>query len=317
MTVIVTVRNEAASIDALLTALHAQTVQPAAVLITDAASEDTTRQRIAQWHTDHRHEQPFPLRCWVVKGNRSTGRNAAIAAAQTELIAITDAGCSPHPDWLAVLWDTFCRAAKRQGSRELVVAGYYDASPHTRLETAIVPYFLVMPKKVDPATFLPATRSILLPKIVWQQLGGFSPELDESEDFAFAHAIRAHHIPIHFAADAKVTWQPMTSLEAFARTVRRFARSDARAQLVRPKVLVIFVRYFMLTSVLWWLIEKGRWAEAVSVFGVLFVLYSAWAIWKNWASARKGWFWLPCLQGVSDVAVMVGTIQGLFWKGRS
>ena len=77
VTVIVTVRNESGSIDALLDSLLRGTRSPDEIVIADGGSTDGTVQRLgARAATEPR------LRVLETPGNRSVGRNAAIRAAR-------------------------------------------------------------------------------------------------------------------------------------------------------------------------------------------------------------------------------------------
>lgn len=303
VTVIVTVRNEGQNIAQLLTALAKQTHQPYAVIIADGGSSDDTVSKLAQ--------STLRPRIMNTPGNRSVGRNAAIQAAQTPLIAITDAGCIPDVSWLAELVTMY------QKSGAPVVAGYYYGLPKTPFEEAVVPYALVMPNAVDEQNFLPATRSMLLEKSVWESVGGFDETLSDNEDFAFAHAIKTAGYTIAFCKVARVGWMPRSSIASFWTMIFRFARGDAAAGLWRPKVGLIFLRYsvaFMITYFLFATLPSGI---AVSICVLLGVLYGGWSIQKNVQSAPHGWYWLPVLQVVSDWAVMLGTAAGLALLSRS
>ena len=97
VTVVVCSRNGARGIVACLDALAAQEHAPAAVVVVDDGSTDTT----AALATAH------PLRPTVLRHptNRGLGaaRTTGIAAADTPLVAFTDDDCRPDPRWLAGL----------------------------------------------------------------------------------------------------------------------------------------------------------------------------------------------------------------------
>lgn len=237
-------------------------------------------------------------------GNRSRGRNSGIAAATTSQIAISDAGCVPDPTWLAEL-----TAAQTQSDQ--VVAGYYRSAAETPFEQAVAPYALVMPDQVDPARFLPATRSMLLPKQVWQEQGGFNEQLNDNEDYAFSRKMAAAGVPIAFARQAVVSWRPRSNLASFWWMIFRFARGDAQAGLWRPKVGLIFGRYAIgvFLMCLWWLTKNPI---VLYLLIMSLVGYTGWSISKNKKYVSKGWLWLPIVQITSDLAVMVGTILGIY-----
>jgi glycosyltransferase involved in cell wall biosynthesis len=309
VSLIITVLNEEKSMRALLEALRAQTRRADEVVIADGGSTDRTQLFITQFAQAH---PKLRLRLIEAKGNRSVGRNAAIAHTRYEWVAITDAGCVPHRDWLEQL----VAAATRKPSAQ-VIAGYYDAKPHTPFEEAEVPYALVMPDRVDREHFLPATRSMMIRKSVWENFGGFDPSLSDNEDYAFSLKILRFGKQIIFAEKAKVTWMPRQSIEQFYWMIYRFARGDITAGILRVKVIGVFGRYGLGLMVLSALLfaHHPLAALAVGLFGLTF--YSLWAIQKNLRYAPTGWPYLPLLQLTADAGVLIGSSRGaMSWVGR-
>ena len=302
ISVMVTVLNEAEMIGVLLLGLVSQTHSPSEVIIVDAGSTDDTVQLIKVFQKQHPH---FPLKIVTKKGNRSIGRNHGIKLAKHDWIAITDAGCMPHPDWLEKL----THSAQKTGAE--VIAGYYQAAPETAFQAAVVPYMLVMPDRVDPINFLPATRSMLIQKQAWKKIGCFNESLTLSEDYDFAHRLKQAGFKFSFCKEAKVAWWPIETLSAFYQTVRGMAECDARAGITRIKSYLIFCRYliflFLAAAFL-----CPHWLLCITFVILSTILYSAWAIWKNVQYLDRGWFYLPVLQLVSDLGVMVGTVKGKF-----
>jgi len=299
ISVITTVRNEAQTIERLLESLINQTHLPAEIIIVDAASSDGTVDVVHAFQKKHRS---IPIMIESFSCNRSTGRNRAIQLAQSSLIAITDSGCTPHQDWLGELLDAFVLGH--------VVAGYAIGIPRSPFQEAVIPYLLVMPDKVNPATYLPATRSMLIQKNTWQLVGGFDEDLNTSEDFVFAMKLQAKHIPIKFAKKARVEWLPPTNLQLFAKTILSFAICDMAAGILRPKVITVYGRYVlgMLFYFALFLYFDAEIAAVASSFAAL--CYGAWAIRKNIKYVPHGWHWLPILQLVADAGVMIGTGWG-------
>jgi len=297
--VIVTVRNEQKTINSLFASLVDQTTLPAEVVIIDAASSDQTVEFIEKFQKTN---PPFNVVYESFQCNRSIGRNRAISLATSPLIAITDAGCLPRPSWIAELVK-----AHVAGS---VVAGYAVGVAKTAFQEAVVPYLLVMPDRVNPKTYLPATRSMLIEKETWKQVGGFNEKLNTSEDFVFAVKIRESGVPIIFTADAVVDWVPPTSLTQFAKTIVSFATCDIRAGILRPKVLTVYGRY-LLGALFYFALLNMTSPLNATVLVILGVAgYSLWAVSKNAKYVNKGKYWLPILQCIADGGVMIGTGWG-------
>lgn len=305
ISIVITVLNEEKTIERLLTALETQTFSPDEVIIVDGGSTDKTLQLLKAAAKNNRL-----IKIIEKAGNRSVGRNAGITLAKHDVIAITDAGCIPHHDWLEELAKCY-RSARTKTDKKIVVAGYYDAQTSSPFTEAVVPYVLVMPDRVDPQHFLPATRSMLFEKTAWTAVGKFDESLSDNEDYAFALKLRnLPSIFLTFTDQAKVTWLPRTTLRSFWYMIFRFARGDVKAGIVRPKVMGIFARYIVMTLLsIYLLLISPVLLIPVAVF--LLALYCGWAVSKNKKYAPHGWYWLPILQIVSDVAVMAGSTAGL------
>lgn len=304
VTVIATVFNEEDSIELFLESLYAQTRVPDEIVIVDGGSNDRTVELIKKSKVKSKKYRA-KVRIIVKSGNRSVGRNNAIKNASYDLIAITDAGCIPHKTWLYQL------ILAHNKTKADVIAGYYDAKPKTHFEEAIVPYTLVMPDNVDPKNFLPATRSMLLEKKVWEKLGGFNELLSDNEDYEFAKKLKKNNITIEFNKNAKVTWIPQSDIQGFTRMIYRFAKGDAYAGIFRPKVAFIFARYLLGIIFLAYILYSQNYSLLTILYS-LFLLYLLWAIRKNKRYVPHGWYYLPLLQVVSDMAVISGTIKGIW-----
>lgn len=300
VSLVITVLNEESTLDWLFEAVAQQTLPPTEIILVDGGSSDGTIKKIRQWQ-----KNPVigkKIRFLQKKGNRSTGRNFGIQQTKHPWLAITDAGCVPFPDWLANL------SATQQSTQAKVIAGYYQGLPRTRFEEAVVTYALVMPNRVKPKQFLPATRSMLIHKSIWQQVGQFDEKLNYNEDFALAKKIEAANLPIAFSPNAIVGWLPRANLRSFWQMIFRFALGDIQAGIIRPKVLLIFARYILFLALLTWVWSTGTLPQNQDFFETLIFLYIVWSVWKNKRYTPHGWFYLPILQVTSDLAVMAGSL---------
>lgn len=310
ISVIVTVFNEAETIWPLLYGLTAQNYPADEVIVVDANSNDDTLQLIEFFRELH---PGFPLKFFVKKGNRSVGRNYAIQQAQHEWLAMTDAGCIPDKKWLQELVQT------AQKTSAAVVAGYYQGAPANVFQAAVVPYMLVMPDRVDKNNFLPATRSMLMKKSVWQDAGGFDENLALSEDYDFAQRLAAAKYKRAFAPQAKVAWLPLKTWNQFYRTVVGMAQSDALAGVTRIKSYLVLARYsiFLMLIIVFF---SCHWLLGIAFIIFNALLYALWAVWKNAQYLDKDWGYLALLQIIADLGVMIGTVKGkfkLYLKKRS
>jgi len=199
--------------------------------------------------------------------------------------------------------------ATHTASESAVVAGYYRGIAKSHFGEAVIPYALVMPDRVNPSTFLPATRSMLFTKEAWQVAGKFNEYLSDNEDYAFAHQLKKNKLKIIFTQSAVVDWQPRETVRQFFWMILRFARGDVQAHIIRPKVLLVFGRYLGGLVVAWLL-----WQQSIQVALLYLVLaislYAVWAICKNIRFVPTGWYWLPLLQGTADLGVIIGSSWG-------
>lgn len=305
VSLVITVRNEAHSIEQLFISIAAQSRLPDEVVVVDGGSTDATAAVLEQLKRRH---PKLHIRIVTQAGNIAVGRNAGITAARYDWIASTDAGCVAEPNWLAEL------LAEQQRSQALVVAGFAVGDPQTPFEAAVVPYALVPMDAVVPEHYLPATRSMLLHRSVWQQLSGFPEAVEVGEDYAFARAARRAEVGMSFTKFAVVRWRPRSTLRSFFRMVYQQARDDIRVGNWRPKVGLVWMRYVLAVAVVGMICINSGWALGGLIgFGGATV-YAAWAVGKNYRYVSQGWYWLPVLQVAADVAVMGGSIVGLRYR---
>ena len=295
-TFIATVLNEEKTIGRFLESIVNQSTKPDQIVITDGGSTDKTVEKIKAFQKSH-HASILLLQ---KKGNRSIGRNVAIEKAKGDIIFCSDAGCVLDKDWIKNILKPFSDKSID------VVAGYYQGIGNTVFQKCLIPYVLVMPDKVDPNSFLPATRSMAFRKKVWESVGKFPEQFSHNEDYVFAKELQKRNMRIIFAKEAIVYWYPPADLDSAYTMFYRFAKGDAQARIFRPKVVLIFIRYFIFVLCLIFI---------TSLFYLLLSLYIIYTIMKNYKYVQDlhALYILPLLQFTSDIAVIRGTIEGLIW----
>ncbi len=295
ISVVITVLNEQESILGTLCGLAVQKLQPDEVIIVDGGSTDQTVQLIKLFQSQHRE---LDLKLFEKPGNRSEGRNYGIKQASYHWIAITDAGCIPDKIWLEKL------AQKAEQNEVLIVAGYYRGAPQSSFEQAVIPYMLVMPDQINQANFLPATRSMLVHKSVWKEVGGFDEKLLLSEDYAFAKRIQRAGYRIVFSYEAQVTWRPIKNLRQFFVTAQGMTEHDVRAGITRNKARSVVARYLLMIAI---------YLYHPAIFLAVTSIYLLWSLFKNAQYLSRDWWWLPILQVTADFAVMSGLVKGVLF----
>ena len=274
--------------------MEKQTRKPDDVIIVDGGSTDQTHQLLSSW------KPTFPFQWFEHKGNRSVGRNAAIFTAKSSIIAITDAGCAPTPEWLD-------RITKRLIANNCdVVSGYYTPQAQTNFEKGASAYMLVMPDHINPNLFLPATRSMALKKTIWEKAGGFDERLGDNEDYAFAKSFNTLEqrsvLKRCYCSMVAAKNMDYISYASLAVCVWRLF-----AGIIRPKVMFIFLR---------WGVFIGFGYGSFPLFLFVMFLYTFWTWAKNQKYLRSfsAIYLLPCMQFATDLVVMVGSAQGLAAK---
>ena len=107
---ICTVFNEEKSIEDLLISLESQSLKPDEVIISDGGSSDNTLGKILEFQK----QSKLKIKVISAKGNRSVGRNAAIKNTNSEIVAISDAGCILNKNWLKNVTAPFAPLAQSE-----------------------------------------------------------------------------------------------------------------------------------------------------------------------------------------------------------
>ncbi|HMA34544.1 MAG TPA: glycosyltransferase [Chloroflexia bacterium] len=312
---IMTVRDEAGSIDRVLASLRAQSQPPDEVVIVDGGSRDGTVERIAAAAA----AAPWPLRLLVRPGaNISQGRNAAIAAAHYPLIAVTDAGVSLPDGWLAALLAPF---AGPDAAAIDVVSGFFAPDPQTVFERALGATVLPVVEDIDPARFLPSSRSVAFRKTAWQAAGGYPEWLDYSEDLVFDLALQRQGSRFVFAPRAVVLFRPRGSLRAFYRQYYLYARGDGKADLWRRRHAIRYATYLLALPLLG---GARRWPALglLLLGGALAYCAGPYRRLRPWlaglspAAQVQAVALVPLIRLTGDCGKMIGYPVGVGWRLR-
>ncbi|OQA46266.1 MAG: putative glycosyltransferase EpsH [Chloroflexi bacterium ADurb.Bin325] len=293
VSVICTVLNEGESIRRLLDSLAGQTRPADEIVVVDGGSRDRTVAILEEYTAR------LPLRVLSAAGaNISAGRNIAIRAATGDVIASVDAGVRIEPDWLAHLVAPFDPA----GPARQAVAGFFLPDVTTPFEMAMGATVLPTLDEIDPATFLPSSRSVAFTKAAWEAAGGYPEWLD-------------------YCAAALVHFRPRGSLRAFFKQYYRYARGDGKADLWRkrhairygaylvglPGLLMLAVRHHPL-----WLLALlgGAGAYCRTPYRRLAAYLPQMSPGQRLYAALL----VPIIRGVGDIAKMLGYPVGWLWR---
>jgi glycosyltransferase involved in cell wall biosynthesis len=313
VSVIVTVKDEAASIDGLLDSLSQQTLLPSEVVIVDGGSTDGTVERI------ERNRHHLPIRLLVREGaNISRGRNEAIRASSASMIASTDAGVCLVPRWLEELTKPL-----HEDPSVDVVSGFFLPDPHTIFETAMGATVLPVEADVRPEHFLPSSRSVAFRKEAWEQVGGYPEWLDFCEDLVFDFSLLHSGHKFLFAPQALAYFRPRGTLGAFWRQYYQYARGDGKANLWPRRHAIRYLTYLVGIPLV---ISLG--AVLHPLWWSVLVVGAAAYLWTPYRRLRpmirglsplektKSILWVPIIRLWGDLAKMAGYPIGILWRIR-
>ena len=238
ISVIIPVRNEAASVPKLLESLTSQSLTPAEILITDTGSTDGTPEIVEAFDAGH---LPVHL-IRAGHGYPGRGRNLGARQAGSEWLAFIDAGVTPDQCWL----ESLAEPVQSPGEVDVVYGSFQPVTDTFFKECAAIAF---VPPAVSVNGQPMRTRSIasaLMRRSVWLAVGGFPEDLRSAEDLLFMDRIEAADFRIAYAPKALVHWNIQPT---FGKTFRRFvtySQHNIRAGLWKHWQRTIFRRYFVL-----------------------------------------------------------------------
>jgi glycosyltransferase involved in cell wall biosynthesis len=310
VSVILTVLNEAEAVRGALESLCVQTRRPDEVVICDGGSRDQTLAALGEY------ESRLPLTIVSVPGsNISQGRNTAIRASTGDILAVTDAGVRCRPDWLERL------AAPFADPHIMAVAGFFRSAPQTALETAMGATVLPEARDVNPATYLPSSRSVAFRREAWEVAGGYPEWLDYSEDVVFDLALRRKFGLFIFVPEAVVDFRPRGSLSALVRQYYQYARGDGKANLFPRQHAIRYFAYLVVAPLLiYTALTVSPWLWLVGVAaGLAYLRRPLRRLWPSLSTLTttdqaKALLYLPLIRLTGDLAKMAGYPPGVLWR---
>ena len=249
--VVSTVLNEREGIAALLDGFLGQTRAPDEIVVVDGGSNDGTLEVLRDYEARH-----ASVRVLVAPGvNIARGRNIAIDHAKANIIAVTDGGCRPEPDWLAelvkpLLDDESYGAVT--GVRRIVSANRFEH---------FAGIFSTSGNAADEKARVFHGRNSAFRKSVWQSVGGYPDWLYTAEDTLFAMRAKALRCRVALAERAVVSWRPRPTLRKLAkqyflygRGTGRIGMADTRAAIYHLRNHAVWMLSLLLSVVTPWLL---------------------------------------------------------------
>lgn len=309
VSVCITVFNEENNISKPIGSLLNQEKKPDEIVIVDGGSTDKTVELIKHFQKKDRR-----IKLLVNKCSRAEGRNLAVELSRNNIIAMTDAGCTAKKKWLKNITRPF------KNQQIDVVAGFYDMEASNSVQKAMSFFLGVLPSQFD-VNFLPSARSVAFKKDVWEKVGGFPSNLDDTaEDTMFNYLIVKEGVNIKRVKNARVEWRMPETLKEFSKKIYLYAKGDAKSGIWKHsqkeklshnvKSILKLLRYlFGIILVIFALIHPIFWFLVM----LLIIMYSYWAfrkVYLEFSNIEVG-LWGIILQYVTDVMVVVGFLNGM------
>jgi len=307
VSVCVTIFNESEeTVKKLLDALQSQTLKADEIIMVDASASPISSFQFPVSNQFSNSNLQLLHRAGV---SRARGRNLAIEMARNEIVAITDAGCIPHKDWLYEIVKPFSPTTPRlRGTTPDVVAGGYKMIAENSFQKAESIFLGVKISDMDDdfiakLNFMPSARSMAFIKSIWKKAGGFPEKLgNTAEDTLFNVELLKVGAKFVTAPKAIVDWEMPDTFSEFYKKIFNYAKGDAESGIwwhpikkLRThnlKIMTVFLRYLIL------LVFTTQWQALLIGFYLTFAY-------------RKAGLWGIILQFVSDMAVMLGFARGI------
>jgi glycosyltransferase involved in cell wall biosynthesis len=233
VSIVATVLNEAEDIGRVVPSLLGQTPPAAEVIVVDGGSTDGTWEWLeSEMRRDPRLRAIRDETCSLKHsaGPVSRGRNVAIEAAQSEIIATADAGCTYAPDWVKNL-----TAPLVAGQAEYALGGtLLDTDGGTVWDLASAPFFSVKLGAHEPTKSCSA-RSMAFTRELWLRVGGFPEQVLVGEDTLFDQEARRLSRTA-FVHNAKAIYRPRNSFRTACRQTARYSISDGQSRVRWPRL---------------------------------------------------------------------------------
>ena len=205
MAVVVPVHNMAGALQRCLDALANQdSSTDYVVVVVDDASTDASA-AVAAAHS----VTPVVVRLATRLGSYAARNAGAVVAGDVDVLAFTDADCTPSPNWVG----EGLRAARQHGAVGGAVHIRLPAAPN-RWELYDAAMYLDQETHVQHGQFA-ATANLWVPRDVWRDVGEFRP-LESGGDIEWGRRAMVRGHSIFYAAECMVEHPPRsTALETW------------------------------------------------------------------------------------------------------
>lgn len=208
VSIIVPVKNEEQRLQRLLEVLSSLDYprERYEIIVADNGSSDAT-EAVAR-------KMEGILVCSAPKGGSYAARNAAVRLARGEVLAFTDADCTPAAGWLKA------GVARLLSGSDLVAGAIqFELSRDSVAHRFDKKFFLQQERWVTEKRS-GATANLFVKRTLFEQMGGFSEELTSGGDFAFCKKATESGCVLTYE-QAAIVHHPTRGLKALLRKARR------------------------------------------------------------------------------------------------
>ncbi len=222
-----TVFNEGEGIFAWADSLRAQTRKPDEFVIVDGGSTDGTPERLQKAFSHGDFPEPKII---VQQCNIAGGRNLAIKGCTAEIIAATDAGSFPEPEWLAEIVEPLIANPTVD-----FTGGLNMCTPTTEFHRYLLQFEGREQSGVVGRELHPSSRNTAFRRRTWAEVGGYPEWLTlAAEDSLFTHMLNRLGYRFVYNPKAIVHWTVRETETAYLKLLYRNAYGGAEAQLYWP-----------------------------------------------------------------------------------
>jgi glycosyltransferase involved in cell wall biosynthesis len=255
LSLVIPLKNESSSIEALIQSIRNQSYQPAEIILVDGGSTDNTVKLLKQLTMD---DPRFRI-IEVEQAMPGKGRNIGTENAIHPWIAYTDAGIKLDKYWLENLVK---KAEENPGSA--IIYGNYTPQINSWFDKCLVIGYVpgVKPGKIRDKFI----ASSLFKKEVWEKTGGF-PDWRAVEDNAFMKKAEQLGYDPSFAPEAMVYWQANPDLISTFRKFELYSmhnvwagwQADWHYGIARQYIIMLIAVLLGIFHSPWWLLLPPLW----------------------------------------------------------